>query len=61
MTTARYEVQVFIWLVTLPVVDIMEHEYNWIEFGKSAFICIENQIKCYTVKNLKNHVILVDY
>jgi hypothetical protein len=26
-------VQDFIWLVTLPVVDIVEHEYNWIELN----------------------------
>jgi hypothetical protein len=31
--TALCEVQVFIWLVTLPVMDIMEREYNWIELN----------------------------
>jgi hypothetical protein len=35
---ARCEVQDFIWLVTLPVVDIMEHEYNWIELSTRKYI-----------------------
>jgi hypothetical protein len=31
--TAQCRVQDFIWLVTLPVVDIMEHEENWTELN----------------------------
>jgi hypothetical protein len=34
--TAQCKVQDFIWLVTLPVVDIMEHEWNWIEYSQSG-------------------------
>jgi hypothetical protein len=33
LMTAQCEVQDFIWLVTLPVVDIVEHEYNWTELN----------------------------
>jgi hypothetical protein len=33
LMTAQCEVQDFIWLVTLPAVDIVEHEYKWIELN----------------------------
>jgi hypothetical protein len=56
MMTARCEVQDFIWLVTLPVVDIMEHE--WVSLLKNHIdeLRVKLSKACYAVRTLRPFV-----